>query len=71
MLLTLSAGAEDCFWLKSTLIYSAQHPIKTATCVIPIILHSFFPPSCGVPSPALYSLVLGKMVITKNCNYNN
>lgn len=71
MLLTHSAGAEDCFWLKSTLIYSAQHPIKTAAYVIPIILHSFFPLSCAVLSSALYSLVLGKMVITKNCNYNN
>lgn len=32
LLLTLSAGAEDSFWLKSTLIYSAQHPIKRETC---------------------------------------
>lgn len=71
MLLTLSAGAEDCFWLKSTLIYNAQHPIKTAAYVIPIILHSFFPLSCGVLTPTPYSPVLGEMAVTKSCNYIN
>lgn len=69
VLLTLSAGAEDCCWLKSTLIYSAQHPIKTATYVIPIILHSFFPLSCGVSTPTPYSPVLGEMAVPKSCNY--
>lgn len=71
MLLTLSAGAEDCSWLKSTVIYNAQHPIKTATCVIPIILHSFLPLGCGVSTPTPYSPVLGEMAITKSCNCIN
>lgn len=69
MLLTLSAGAEDCFWLKFTLIYNAQHPIKTATYVIPIILHSFLPLGCGVSAPTPYSSVIGEMAITKSCHY--
>lgn len=36
-----------------------------------IILHSFFPLSCGVSIPTPCSLVLGKMAITKSCNYIN
>lgn len=71
MLLTLSAGAEDCFWLKSTLIYNVQNPIKTATYVIPIILHSFLPLSCELTTPTPYSPVLGEMAATKGCNYIN
>lgn len=48
LLLTLSAGAEDSFWLKSTLIYSAQHPIKTETC------YSYYP--AFFPSTQLWSI---------------
>lgn len=36
-----------------------------------IILHSFLPLSCGVSIPTPYSLVLGKMAITKSRNYIN